>query len=359
MEINFNFNVSCDKEHLKKLQHLLIDEEYDEILDILASEKEYEIKDFKGEVVDNNKNNVLTIPYKQDDYTITIPKTIPCDGSAPLNGIDHLYRPDQVVYETCNEPAENVLKLYTESNIYSAEGSSDLPDDVNINSTPDDFHYSMPITTEELEKVKDITEKTAETFNNIMKMVEFTDEKNHIFEFAESAKNGSIQCSTIEAVNLAEAIRWYESTNNVELVYCDIIDEYHAESIKLLDDVVRIVIEGTCYFFRKRSPQFYYVIKNDHNLFYTTIKSDLTGKDIITFIDSIEKADHFEFIQSAKNVIDHNKDCQDKDFTIIKCAKRIAEIYCGEGRIIKFNEWHYKCEGNKDDRSRNNNEDEG
>ena len=141
MEINISFTVLCDKDHLKKLQHLLIDEEYDGILDAISSESEYEIQDFKGEVVDPNKKiNTITIPYNQDDFTITLPKTIPCNGTAPLNlneCIDNLYRPGQVVYEPCTEPAENVVKLYTdESDIYSAEGSSDLPDDVNFSSTP-------------------------------------------------------------------------------------------------------------------------------------------------------------------------------------------------------------------------------
>lgn len=144
MEINFSFTVLCDKDHLKKLQHLLIDEEYDGILDAISSESEYEIQDFKGEVVDpDKKNNTITIPYKQNDNTITIPNIIPCTGTAPLNlndCIDHLYRPGQVVYEPCTEPAENVVKLYgDESDIYSAEGSSDLPDDVDFSSTPNDF----------------------------------------------------------------------------------------------------------------------------------------------------------------------------------------------------------------------------
>ena len=343
MEINFNFIVSCDKDHMKRLQHLLIDEEYGGILDILASEKEYEIKDFKGELVDHNKNNVLTIPYKQDDFTITIPKIVPCTGTAPLNlneCIDHLYRPDQVRYEMNMEPVENTIALY-----------SDTPDDVDFSSTPDDFHYSTPITPEELEKTKDLATDIAKSFDKTMKKIELNDEKNYKFGFEEPFGNSGTQCSIIEASSLAEAIRWYESTNEVELIYYDVKDEYQAGFIKIPDNDIRINDEGTCYSFHKRDPQFYYVIKNDHNLFYDTVKSDLTGKNIIVFADSIEKADHFEFIQQAKDAIDdlsrHNEECQGKDFVIIKCAKRIAEIYCGEGRIIRFNEWHYKYEGDK------------
>jgi hypothetical protein len=154
MEINFSFTVLCDKDHLKKLQHLLIDEEYDGILDAISSESEYEIQDFKGEVVDSNKKiNTITIPpyYKQDDFTITIPKTVPCTGTAPLYGFDHLYKPDQIKCKMNTEPTENTIALYT-----------DTPDDVNFN-TPDDFHYSSQITPEELEKT--------------MKKIELDDEK--------------------------------------------------------------------------------------------------------------------------------------------------------------------------------------
>ena len=327
MEINFSFTVLCDKDHLKKLQHLLIDEEYEGILDAISSESDYEIQDFKGEVVDPNKKiNTITIPpyYKQDDFTITIPKTVPCTGTAPLYGFDHLYRPDQIKCKMNTEPTENTIALYT-----------DTPDDVNFN-TPDDFHYSSQITPEELEKT--------------MKKIELDDEKIYEFGFEESLRNGT-KCNIIEASSLAEAIRWYESTNEVELVYYDVKDECQAESIKIPDNDIRINEEGTYYFFHKRVPQFYYVIKNDHNLFYTTVKSDLTGKDIIAFTDSIEKADQFEFVQNTKYAIDdlskHNEEYQGKDFVIIKCAKRIAEIYCGEGRIIRFNEWHYKYKGDK------------
>ena len=339
MEINFSFTVLCDKDHLKKLQHLLIDEEYDDILDVLASESEYEIQDFKGEVVDPNKKiNTITVPYKQGDSIITIP-TVPCDGTAPLYGFDHLYRPDQIKCEMNIEPTENTIALYTDTPIIA---------DFN---TPDNFHYSSQITPEELEKTKDLATDMDKSFDKTMKNIELRDEKIYNFGFEEQFGDSGIQCNIIGASSLAEAIRWYESTNEKELVYYDVKDECQAESIKIPDNDIRINEEGTYYFFHKRDPQFYYVIKNDHNLFYTTIKSDLTGKDIITFTDSIEKADHFEFIQQTKEAIDdlsrHNEECQGKDFVIIKCAKRIAEIYCGEGRIIRFNEWHYKYEGGK------------
>ena len=341
MEINFSFTVLCDKDHLKKLQHLLIDEEYEGILDAISSESEYEIQDFKGEVVDPNKKiNTITVPpYKQDDFTITIPKTVPCTGTAPLNGFDHLYRPGQIRYEMNMEPVENTIALYT-----------DTPDDINFN-TPDDFHYSSQITPEELEKTKDLAIDMAKSFNKTIEKIELSDDKKYKFGFEEPFANNGIQCNIIEASSLAEAIRWYESTNEKELVYYDVKDECQAESIKIPDNDIRINEEGTYYFFHKRVPQFYYVIKNDHNLFYTTVKSDLTGKDIIAFTDSIEKADQFGFVQNAKYAIDdlskHNEEYQSKDFVIIKCAKRIAEIYCGEGRIIRFNEWHYKYKGDK------------
>ena len=162
---------------------------------------------------------------------------------------------------------------------------------------------------------------------------------------------------SVKTTSLAEAVKWYETSKCVELIISNFND-----SDFLSKDILRIDGDNNSYYVYKREVEPYYIIMNSSHNYLENIKSDLTGKDFEFFGESMQDAAKYKTIEDAKHKIDSMSIYEqwiNQNFAIIKCAKRNAIFHCGDSNFIIFNEWHYKCEGNKDDRSRNNNEDEG